>query len=160
MNKYIALLRGINVGGHRKVPMADLKKMMESLGFLKIITLLNSGNIIFESNSETEQNLEKNIDDNLEKTFGFPVPVLVRTGQDLLKMKEADLFSEINETNDTRLYVSFIKCSPAHTPGLPFETEDKSFRILSESGRAVFSVLDLSLSGSIKAMEQLEKIYG
>lgn len=47
MNRYVAFLRGINVSGHHKVPMADLRKEMEKLNFEKVITILNSGNIIF-----------------------------------------------------------------------------------------------------------------
>jgi len=55
--KYVAFLRGINVGGHHKVPMADLRKELEKLGFENVMTLLNSGNIIFEVISDYEENL-------------------------------------------------------------------------------------------------------
>ena len=47
LQQYVALLRGINVGGHHKVPMADLKKLLANLGFTNITTLLNSGNVIY-----------------------------------------------------------------------------------------------------------------
>ena len=49
LHKYVALLRGINVGGHHKVPMAELRKELENLGFTNIVTILNSGNVIFET---------------------------------------------------------------------------------------------------------------
>ena len=47
--RYVAFLRGINVGGHHKIPMADLRRALEELGFRKVVTLLNSGNVIFDS---------------------------------------------------------------------------------------------------------------
>ncbi len=78
MNKYIAFLRGINVSGHHKVPMLQLRKEMEFLNFTKVSTLLNSGNIIFESNISNEEYLEKLISNHLEKTFGFPIPTIIR----------------------------------------------------------------------------------
>ena len=76
--KYVAFLRGINVGGHHKVPMADLRKELEKLGFENVETLLNSGNIIFEAISNNEGNLEKKISAHLEKSFGFPIPTVIR----------------------------------------------------------------------------------
>ena len=75
---YVAFLRGINVGGHHKVPMADLRKELEKLDFENVETLLNSGNIIFEAIDDNEENLEKKISLHLEKSFGFPVPSIVR----------------------------------------------------------------------------------
>ena len=47
--QYVAFLRGINVGGHHKIPMAELRNVMEEMGFSEVVTLLNSGNVIFDS---------------------------------------------------------------------------------------------------------------
>ena len=52
METFVALLRGINVGGHHKVPMAELRTELEKLGYSKVNTLLNSGNIIFKAASD------------------------------------------------------------------------------------------------------------
>lgn len=76
--KYIALLRGINVGGNRKVEMKKLKKLFESLGYTNATTYLNSGNVIFES--DTKQNtLQKEIPKRLKKEFGFEIPTLIKS---------------------------------------------------------------------------------
>ena len=56
--KYVAFLRGINVGGHHKVPMANLRAEMEKLGFVDVKTLLNSGNIVFTANSQDIKDVE------------------------------------------------------------------------------------------------------
>lgn len=76
---YIAFLRGINVGGHHKVPMSELKKEFQKLGFENIVTLLNSGNIIFEGSSNNTTSLEQQISTHLENVFGFSILTIIRT---------------------------------------------------------------------------------
>jgi uncharacterized protein (DUF1697 family) len=63
--KYVALLRGINVGGNKKVDMKELKKVFESLGFENVSSYINSGNVIFDAQSPSE----KGIEETLEKHF-------------------------------------------------------------------------------------------
>ncbi|WP_040205370.1 DUF1697 domain-containing protein [Neobacillus jeddahensis] len=78
MPVYIALLRGINVGGYNKMKMAELKSLLTSLGLQKVKTYIQSGNVLFESErapNELIQLLEKEI----KSTFGFPVPVILRS---------------------------------------------------------------------------------
>jgi uncharacterized protein (DUF1697 family) len=79
---YVAFLRGINVGG-RTIKMAELKICMEKLGFSNVSTLLQSGNILFES-SETQVDLKSIIERALQTRFGFSVKVQVYT-KDALK---------------------------------------------------------------------------
>src|SRR5690606_41117727 len=66
---YVAFLRGINVGGHHKVPMVDLKQTFKKMGLNPIKTVLNSGNILFEADNESTESLEQSIEVQLEKTF-------------------------------------------------------------------------------------------
>src|SRR5690606_41284548 len=79
---YVTLLRGINVGGHHKVPMAILRKEMEALGFSKVITLLNSGNVIFEVNDSPITRMEEVVAKHLKQVFGFVIPVWIIKGSD------------------------------------------------------------------------------
>lgn len=106
-NKYIFLLRGINVGGHHKVPMAELRKEITKLGFENVITLLNSGNVIFDSFLSQDEELEKVITSHLEKIFGFPIPVLLRKSEVILDLIKNNPFAQIAVTKDIRLYISF-----------------------------------------------------
>jgi len=76
--KYIALLRGINVGGNRKVEMKKLRGLFESLDCTNVSTYLNSGNVIFETDKKQER-IQSEIRNNLEKVFGFKVPILVKS---------------------------------------------------------------------------------
>jgi len=157
---YIALLRGINVGGHHKVPMADLRKMMEQIGFGNVKTLLNSGNVIFDAKPTEESSLESTIGEKLESEFGFPVPIMIRTADNMATLIESDPFAGIEVTKDIRLYVSFLKEEPTAQIDIPWVADDGSYRILKVANRMICSVLDLSGSKTTKAMDNLEKIYG
>jgi uncharacterized protein (DUF1697 family) len=86
--KYIALLRGINVGGNRKVEMIKLKKLFGSLGYENVTTYLNSGNVIFESG--TKQNtLQKEIPIKLKKEFGFEILTLIKNEKEVKMIADA-----------------------------------------------------------------------
>lgn len=78
----IALLRGINVGGHNKIKMAELRQMFEMLGFSRVQTYIQSGNVLFESD-ESEQSLCQRIQGEIEKVFGFSINVVIRTAAEL-----------------------------------------------------------------------------
>lgn len=78
--KYIALLRGINVGGKRKVLMSDLKNLFIKLGFTNCITYIQSGNVIFETpKTDSNQTLADQIQEAIFDKYEFEVPVIVRT---------------------------------------------------------------------------------
>ncbi|MBI2797944.1 DUF1697 domain-containing protein [Candidatus Saccharibacteria bacterium] len=81
MNKtevFVALLRGINVGGNNKVEMAKLKAVFESLGFTEVKTYINSGNVVF-ADSKDKPNKEQLIEKAIKQEFGYSVPVVIRT---------------------------------------------------------------------------------
>ncbi|MEZ4884180.1 MAG: DUF1697 domain-containing protein [Chitinophagales bacterium] len=158
--QYVAFLRGINVGGHHKVPMADLRKEMENLKFEKVVTLLNSGNIVFDAIAGDLERLEKTLSEHLEKTFGFPIPTIVRKAETIDELLKDNPFKDIILTKDIRLYVSFLQTDTETDLELPWESEDKSFKIISVSDKTIVSVLDLSISKTPKAMDALEKYFG
>ncbi|MCB0381982.1 MAG: DUF1697 domain-containing protein [Psychroserpens sp.] len=83
MNTYIALLRGINVGGHKKIPMAQLRQILSTSGFENVRTYIQSGNIILESSKESKEEIEHNIQQSIQSYFGFEVPVIVKTRTEL-----------------------------------------------------------------------------
>ncbi|MEU0395438.1 DUF1697 domain-containing protein [Streptomyces sp. NPDC006208] len=78
--RHAALLRGINVGGHRKVPMAELRALVEELGHTDVASHLQSGNVAFSSAGEDEQELADGLERAIEQVFGFHVDTLVRNG--------------------------------------------------------------------------------
>ncbi len=95
MTKYVALLRGINVGGNKKVEMPKLKKTFESLGFSNVSTYINTGNVIFETD---KKDLNTLIEKALLKTFGFEIRIVIRDAKNIQSLCKA-LPSQF--TNDT-----------------------------------------------------------
>jgi len=111
MQKLVAILRGINVGGNRKILMADLKELFLTQGFQDVKTYIQSGNVGFSSlkeikNSDLEQLLEKAI---LQK-FGFDVPVLVRSAEEMEKIEAQNPF--ISFADEEQLHVTFLGQKP------------------------------------------------
>jgi len=82
MSVYVALLRGINVGGKHRVSMGQLKQTIEEAGYTNVQTYIQSGNVLFESGIP-EDGLAVALEELLEKRFGFPVPVILRTAKQL-----------------------------------------------------------------------------
>ncbi len=158
--KYVAFLRGINVGGHHKVPMADLKKELKELGFENIITILNSGNIIFDAKADRLEQIEESVSAHLENHFGFPVPTIVRKAETIEKLFSDDPFKGIEVTKDIRLYISLLQKDTDPNFKTPWSSPDESFKVLSKQDKDILSVLDLSVTKTPKAMGALEKIFG
>jgi len=156
--KLIALLRGINVGGHHKVPMAELRKEMENLGFSKVVTLLNTGNVIFETQETTD--LETKIEVHLQKVFGFSVPVLLRNFEEIIAMVKSNPFENIEVNENIRLYVTFLKNEPKNKLNLPYLSKDESFRVIAVRNKIIFSILDLSKGKTVKGMDDLGQLFG
>ncbi|WP_291724980.1 DUF1697 domain-containing protein [Bernardetia sp.] len=91
MKTYISILRGINVGGKRKILMKDLKEIYQNLGFRNPVTYIQSGNVIFETDIE-ENKITKKIEQAILEKYGFEVPVIIRTREELLKIQSSNPF--------------------------------------------------------------------
>ncbi|MDP3912258.1 MAG: DUF1697 domain-containing protein [Bacteroidota bacterium] len=110
MTKYISILRGINVGGNRKILMADLKNMYEKLDFSKVQTYIQSGNVIFESNqNNSTADMEQNIQQAITEAFGFDVPVIVRTADEWIESIANNPFWKEPNADIDRLHLTFLK---------------------------------------------------
>jgi uncharacterized protein (DUF1697 family) len=107
MAKYVALLRGINVGGKNKLPMADLRARFESLGHTDVSTFIQSGNVIFTAaRSVTSRSLETAI----ATEFGFEISVVLRTPSELATVVKANPFTRVDIS---KLHVGFMAAKPA-----------------------------------------------
>jgi len=94
MNTYIVLLKGINVGGHKKVPMAELRELLTKSGFENVKTYIQSGNVILESSKRSLKKIEETIKKAILDYFGFEVSVLVKTRKDLDRIFDNSPFPE------------------------------------------------------------------
>lgn len=82
MKRYIAFLRGVNISGKNKAPMAELKICFEGLGFREVKTYLNSGNVIFSSHKESIE-LINQLETMINNQFGLDIPVFVISKEEL-----------------------------------------------------------------------------
>ncbi len=96
MKKYIVLLRGINVSGKNKLPMADLRQMLDDLGFYNVKTYIQSGNIILQS-VKSKSEIVKMIQEGILTKFKYDVPVIVKTRNELEKAVENYPYPKENE---------------------------------------------------------------
>jgi len=111
--KYTSILRGINVSGQKKIKMADLKSLYEKLGFENIITYIQSGNVIFDSDITSDQDLIAQIEKAIEKQYGFFVPVDLRIKSDLEQIITQCPFDEAQDENYlTKVLVIFLDKEP------------------------------------------------
>jgi uncharacterized protein (DUF1697 family) len=113
MRAYIVLLKGINVGGHKKVPMAELRELLTISGLQNVQTYIQSGNAIFQSSENNVHKLEQLIQEVIKSKFGFEVPVLIKTAKDLQRIintcpfpeekKQASYFTLLHDVPDQEL---------------------------------------------------------
>lgn len=114
MAKYISILRGINVGGNRKILMTDLKVLFEKMGLSKLETYIQSGNVVFESDQKlSTADLEQNIQQAITETFGFDVPVIVRTTDEWSESITNNPFWKEQNADIDRLHLTFLKEIPS-----------------------------------------------
>ncbi len=109
MQTYIAILRGINVSGQKKILMADLKKLLEELGFKQVTTYIQSGNVVFKTSKKaTDAALAKSIEDKIAEKYHFQVPVLVRTEQEWNQCIQQNPFLKNASIDIEKLHVTFL----------------------------------------------------
>ena len=106
---YIALLKGINVGGHKKIKMTTLAEMFTALGYSNVTTYIQSGNVVFESKKKDTVKLATNISQKIKKTFDFDVDIIVKTKVELEFVFNNNPFIK-NEIE--KLYVAFLSSTP------------------------------------------------
>jgi uncharacterized protein (DUF1697 family) len=109
---YIALLRGINVSGQKKIRMSDLKDLFERLDFKDVQTYIQSGNVIFKSIPAAVTKLEEKIKKEIRNHFGFDVTVLIVTPEELERTIKKNPFLKNKQVAD-KMYVTFLSGAPA-----------------------------------------------
>lgn len=108
MTIYISLLRGINVSGKNSIKMVELVNMFEKLNFQNVKTYIQSGNIIFQYKNEATEKLEQIIYNQIKNEFGFDVPVLVLTSEQLQKVIDINPFIKDSSKEKSFLHVTFL----------------------------------------------------
>jgi uncharacterized protein (DUF1697 family) len=108
MGAYVALLRGINVGGHRKVPMAELRKLAEEIGLGDPRTYVASGNLVFTSGQSADA-LERKVEEAIEERFGFDVDVIVRSAKQWSAYRDGNPMRRDSEASPSKVMLTIGK---------------------------------------------------
>ena len=108
---YVGLLRGINVGRNKRIAMADLRAMLESLGNEDVRTLGQSGNLVFSSAQRKAEPLEQEIAKGIRAAFGMDVAVLLRTADEFAKAVDANPFVA-RGVKAAELHAAFLSADP------------------------------------------------
>ncbi len=114
MKTYVALLRGINVSGHKIIKMELLREVLVNNGFHHVLTYIQSGNIVFDSDNENAAALEHQISQIIFKHFGFDVPVRITTLQELQQIVDENPFHKESIENPAQPYVAFLSDVPTN----------------------------------------------
>ncbi len=159
MQRFVAFLRGINVGGKAIVKMADLKAAFEELAYDHVETLLNSGNVCFSTNTAGNDAIRRHLETHLEKVFSRKLNIILRDANAISRLIATDPFANIDVTPATRLYVTFLSEKPTSLTAPP--STDPNFRIISVTEKEVCSALTVTEAvNSTDLMKVIEKTYG
>ena len=147
MAVYVAMLRGINVGGHKRIRMDQLRISFEALGFERVSTYIQSGNVVFKVAKGSPARLGKNIEERIVSDFGFSASVIVRTSAELSEIIAANPFLKQRGIDHEKLHVTFLSEIPA-APALKKLAE---FTVAPDQSRCVGREIFLHLPNGFSA---------
>lgn len=162
MTTYIALLRGINVGGKHIIKMAALKEMFEALRFEAVQTFIQSGNVLFRSD-EAEESLRDRIEKELERVFQFPIIVVLRTAEELEQLLQScpftaeELAAAEAASDSESLYVTLLTQAPRPEKVARVKTYQGSMESWQVIGRDVYLLFHQSVRNS-KLADNLHRL--
>ena len=139
MPRYIAFLRGINVGGNKLIKMDALAEAFTSAGFRKVKTYIASGNVIFDSRATKLDGLEKKAERKLLETFGHEIAVVIFSVPELQELIERDPFQRVTSHSDLMLVVTFLK-KRAPRVRLPLQSKSENLEVFAIQDRAAFTL--------------------
>jgi len=145
MPRYAALLRGINVGGHR-VKMDHLRSLFADMGLEDVATVIASGNVIFSTPSEDPSALESSIEKHLYGALGYEVATFVRTPAEL--RDTLDILGDQEHHPDHSVYVAFTHSAPASTVHAALAALESGADRFEFHGREMYWIIRCKLSAS------------
>ncbi|SRR5258708_25475734 len=122
MPAYIALLRGINIGPHKRIKMDRLRESFEGLGFDAVKTYIQSGNVVFKAAKTSSASLCKKIEQRILDDFGFSVSVILRTREEMEKIIRGNPLLKEKGVDPAKLHVAFLSEAPSPAAIAKLET--------------------------------------
>ena len=158
---YVALLRGINVGGNALVSMQHLKEAFASLGLANVKTVLASGNVVFETAQLDRVILTQKIEQKLQSEFGLHMLVILRSREEIQALVASKPFRNVSMTRQTRLHVSFLPTGLEQGLKISQGLNRPEFKVRRASQGEICSSVEVSPQcGTTDLMKELEKQFG
>src|SRR5215212_9051399 len=123
MTVFVALLRGINVGGHARVAMPALRELLESLGYQRVRTYLQSGNVVFEVADQSTDHVAESVTSAVAKEMDLTISVLIRTAREIDRVAEGNPFLG-GKRDPSYLHVTFLESTPSPEKSKAFRTPE------------------------------------
>ena len=153
----ISLLRGVNIGGHRKVTMDGLRALYQSLGFECVHTYINSGNVLFRATERDQVRLRNRIERAIESAYGFRVDVILRMPSDLRQVMATNPFAARPGMEPGKFAIHFLASEPsaaARNQVLAIDAAPEELRI---EGRELYIYFPNGMARPKLSMPLLEK---
>ncbi len=154
--RYVALLRGINVGGNTMIKMEDLRKAFEELGFENVVSYINSGNLAFDVRKSSETNLIKKIEGAVENLIHKRVQVMVREQSDIERVTANNPFNGKYQSHK-EMHVLFLKTELSKEQISWLTETTPSGEFFEIRGREIYCHLPMGVADSYLGRGQFEK---
>ncbi len=140
MIRYVAFLRGINVGGRNIVKMENLRKIFQSLEFDDVRTYIQSGNVLFSTEETRSGTIVQKIENTLLTQLGFEVKTIIRTAAHLENLLKQKPFGKEKPSEKLKLYVTFTGEELSVMPSLPLISSNRDLEVFRIVGRDLFTL--------------------
>jgi uncharacterized protein (DUF1697 family) len=160
MTIQIALLRGVNVGGHQAVAMSDLRDLATELGFGGARSILQSGNLIFRSDARTDVDLERLLEAEAEKRLGLRADFLIRSAKEWRAVVARNPFRREAERDPSHLVVMFLKSAAIVKDVKAVQAAIAGSEIIRADGRHLYIVYPDGIGRSRLTNALIEKKLG
>ena len=160
MPVYISLLRGINVGAHKRMKMEKLRNSCAELGFGQIATYIQSGNLIFKSGKLSAEAVSKKIEQQIECDFGFHADVITRTADELKTIIASNPLLKEPATDESKLHVVFLPGEPGAEAIKKLESLILAPDRVRVAGKEIYFYFPNGVSGSSLWKHNLDRVLG
>lgn len=138
METYVSILRGINVSGHKLIKMDALREMFVQMGLVQVQTYIQSGNVIFQTKKSDTILLATKIEKEIAATFGFDVPVLVMSADQLNTIIQENPFLNDSEKDPAFFHITFLAAPPHNLDMALLEAKKAAHEAINITAQAVY----------------------
>ena len=160
MPSYIALLRGVNLAGHKMVAMADLRAMLEALGFTDVRSLLQSGNLVFQGRAQASASLERKLEQEAQRRLDLETDFHVRTAAEWQAIIKRNPFAAAARQDPGHLLMMCFKEAPAHKDLKALQAAIKGREVVRAVGRQAYFIYPDGVGTSRLTTALIDKTLG